>query len=319
MGASELIQEVMKYYFTEPVTRHEILRDKERLVAEVEVDGEMYYLKGEKQPVAFIEKIIEFTILMNDAGLPFIVPEKTIIGNRYVEHGGLLFILEKKGFGEEIKHLRLSHSREIGKLLGKQHAISSTTDFRFGTGTSWGMFGGNETDAIGDYDENELSYLALIREIEKEGTFKIELDTVKELYLSRRSKLKEVWSSLPSGPVQGDLCPYNLLFQQDEISAVFDYDIAGDEVLLNECIGVAVFLAWHHDFEGTETPEEHYHAYIEAYEAERPLSDGEREMIPHLFAIIRAFRYDRIEEGIDKIKQGDGKAFIDETIMLLQG
>lgn len=309
----------MKHYFTEPVTRHKILRDKERLVAEVEVDGATYFLKGEKQPVAFIEGLIEFTIIMSEAGLPFIVPEKTLEAKRFVEHEGLLFILEQKGDGEEIKRLRLSHSREIGKLLGKQHVISSTTDFRYGVGTSWGMFGGNETDALGDYDENELSYLDLIREIEKEGTFKIELDTVKELYLSRRSKLKEVWSSLPSGPVQGDLCPYNLLFQQDKISAVFDFNIAGDEVLLNECIGVAVFLAWHHDFEGTETPEERYHAYIEAYEAERPLSDGEREMVPHLFAIIRAFRYDRIEEGIEKLKQGDGKAFLDETITLLQG
>jgi len=49
------------------------------------------------------------------------------------------------------------------------------------------------------------------------------------------------------------------------------------------------------------------------------LLDREQEMIPHLFAIIRAFRYDRIVEGIEKINQGDGKAFLDETILLLQG
>ena len=29
------------------------------------------------------------------------------------------------------------------------------------------MFGGNETDAFGDYDENELSYLDLIQSIEE--------------------------------------------------------------------------------------------------------------------------------------------------------
>ncbi|HEX5563962.1 MAG TPA: hypothetical protein VFX34_03300, partial [Sporosarcina sp.] len=110
-----------------------------------------------------------------------------------------------------------------------------------------------------------------------------------------------------------------LLFRQDKISTVFDYDIAGDEVLINECIGVAVFLAWHHDFNGNETPEERYQAYIAAYEAERPLANDEMEMIPHLFAIIRAFRYDRIEEGIEKIKKGEGKPFLDETIVLLRG
>ncbi|WP_432361828.1 phosphotransferase enzyme family protein [Sporosarcina sp. UB5] len=312
-----MIRKVMQYYFTEPVSRHDILRDKDRLVAEVEVDGDTFFLKGEKQPVTFIESIIDFTIIMSAAGLPFIVPEKTIEGHRYVEHEGLLFILERKGNGEEVKRLRLSHIREIGKLLGKQHAISSTTDFRFGVGTSWGMFGGNKTDAFGDYDENELSYLDLIRCIDKDETFEVELTTVKELYQSRRSRLQEVWNSLPAGPVQGDLCPYNLLFQQDNISGVFDYNIAGDEVLLNECIGNAVFLAWHYDFEGNETSEERYDAYIDAYTSERPLSNREMEMVPHLFAIIRAFRYDRIEEGIEKIKQGDGKAFLDETITFL--
>lgn len=179
------------------------------------------------------------------------------------------------------------------------------------------MFGGNKTDAFGDYDENELSYLDLIKTLVEDKKYAVELTMIKELYQSRRSQLKKEWDSLPYGPVQGDLCPYNLLFQQDKISAVFDYNIAGDEVLLNECIGVAVFLAWHYDFEGKETSEERYEAYIDAYETERPLSDHEKEMIPHLFAIIRAFRYDRIEEGIEKIKQCDGKAFLDETIKLL--
>ena len=78
-------------------------------------------------------------------------------------------------------------------------------------------------------------------------------------------------------------------------------------------------MAWHYDYEGNETPEERYEAYIDAYTSERTLSDLEKEIVPHLFAIIRAFRYDRIEEGIEKIKQGEGKAFLDETIQLLQG
>ncbi|MFC5602100.1 phosphotransferase enzyme family protein [Sporosarcina koreensis] len=314
-----MINEVIQQYLPDPVTRHEILRDKDRLVAEVEVDGEVYFLKGEKQAVQFIETVIAFTELMIEAGLPFIMPEKTLNGERFARHEDLLFILERKGVGTEVKVLRLEHFKEIGKMLGKQHETSSAMDFRFGVGTSWGMFGGNETEALGDYDENELSYLDLIQSVEETGMYTMELATIKELYQSRRSTLKEAWNLLPLGPVQGDFCPYNLLFQQDKISTVFDYNIAGDEVLINECIGVGIFLAWHHDFEGDEAPEERFDAYIEAYTSERPLSNREMEMIPYLFAIIRAFRYDRVEEGIEKIKQGDGKAFLDKTIMLLRG
>ena len=51
----------MKYYTTDPVAHYETLRDRERLVAEIEVDGQSYFLKGEKQPKAYIEKIITFT------------------------------------------------------------------------------------------------------------------------------------------------------------------------------------------------------------------------------------------------------------------
>lgn len=312
-----MIHKVMKSYTFEPVTRHETLRDRERLVAEIEVDGQSYFLKGEKQTKAFVEKIITFTKVMRDAGLPFIVPEKTMDGQDYIEHEDYVFTLERKGEGDEIKHLHLSHIREIGKKLGKQHAVSLSTDFRFGSGTSWGMFGGNETEAFGEYDENELSYLDFIQHVEDDGKFFDELTIIKELYQQRRSKLESVWHLLPTGPVQGDFCPYNLLFKQEVISAVFDYNIAGDEVLINECIGVGVFLAWRYNFDGPETPEERYNTYINAYTSQRPLSDIEKEMLPHLFAIIRAFRYDRIEDGIEMIKQGKGKAFIDETIMFL--
>lgn len=309
----------MKQYFSEPVTRHEILRDMGRLVAEVEVDGETYFLKGEKQTAQFVETTILFTELMTDCGLPFIVPEKALVGERYVRHKDLFFILERKGIGEEISILRLEHIQELGKSLGKQHAVSSASDLRFGRGTSWGMFGGNETDELGDYDENELSYLDLVHSVKESGQFEHELAAIQELYLARRAILQAEWPKLPTGPVQGDLLPYNLLFQQDKISVIFDYDIAGDEVLVNECVANAIFLAWHHDFEGKETPKERFQAYIDAYTSERSLSNREMEMVPHLFAIIRAFRYDRIEEGIEKILQGDGKAFLDETIQLLKG
>src|SRR4051812_35758549 len=165
-----MIQKVMQQYFSKPVTRYEILRDKDRLVAEVEVDGETYFLKGDKNSAAYIEKIYSFTTIMSRAGLPFIELEKTMKGNTYVEHDHFSFMLERRGEGDEIKRLRLSHIKEIGKWLGIQHSISLTTDFRFGVGTSWGMFGGNETDKFGDYDENEMSYLELMHSINENET-----------------------------------------------------------------------------------------------------------------------------------------------------
>lgn len=310
-----MIQNVMRNYFKEPITGNKILRDKERLVAEVEVDGKTFYLKGEKQSAAFVEKMIGFIDMMRNAKLPFSMSKLTLDGKPYVEHDGLIFILEEKGKGKPMEALRLKHIQEIGAMLGKQHAASMRSAFSFGRGTSWGMFGGNETEELGDYDENELCYWDLVSAVEDK--YEKEMSLIQELYKKRRAVLQAEWAALPKGAVQGDLLPYNLLFQQDRISAIFDFDIAGDEVLVNECVGNAIFLAWHHEFEGLESPKERYDAYMDAYYSERPLSNCEKEMIPHLFAIIRAFRYDRIEEGIEKMKSGKGKSFLNESIMLL--
>ncbi|WOV87144.1 hypothetical protein QWT69_14960 [Sporosarcina oncorhynchi] len=314
-----MIEEVLQQYFSNPPTATEVLRDQDRLVAEVTVDGKQYYVKGGKQSLVYIEKTITLTHLMREANLPFITPVQTLDGKYYVKHGQMHFILEQKGVGEEVKCLRMLHIEEIGRMLAKQHLVSENTAMRFGTGTSWGMFGGNATDALGDYDENELCFLDLMRTLKEHDQHVKEMIAIKELYEARRSILHTFWGKLPLGPVQGDFAPYNMLFQQHKMTAVFDYDIAGDEVLVNECIAIAIYLAWHYDYEGPETPDERYTAYIRAYSAERPLSNREQEAVPHLFALIRACRYDRIEAGIEKIKRGDGKPFLDETINILQG
>ncbi|MBB4825092.1 Ser/Thr protein kinase RdoA (MazF antagonist) [Sporosarcina luteola] len=314
-----MISNVMKNFIKEPLTSHEVLRDKERLVAEVVVNGSTYYLKGEKIEKAFLERLIAFIREAGMSGLPYIGPEKTLDGADYVEHDGLLFILERKGKGAEVEGINLRQIEEIACLMGKEHALSLSRELRLGRGTSWGMFGGNATEELGDYDENELCFQDLMRTLEENGSFLEELELIRRLYESRREALEQVWGDLPIGATQGDLAPYNMLFDGNRISAVYDYNIAGDERLVNGSVASAIYLAWHYDgFKGEESAEERYEAFLAAYTRERPFTELELQVIPDLFAVIRPFRYDRVENGIEQIKQGEGKQFIEETISLLQ-
>ena len=294
----------------------EILRDEGRLVVKIEAQGQIYFLKGEQQTPVFMKALIAFIDKMKRAGLPFAELEQTMDGRLFTEAEGMLFMLEKKSMGVSVEQLQLIHIQEIGKILGKQHAVSESIGMRFNTGTSWGMFGGNKTDALGDYDENELSYLEFI---EKGEGFPNDLQLIKNLYIEKRAKLKAVWNTLPTGSVQGDFCPYNMLFHGDgTIASVYDFNIAGDEVFLNECIGVGAYLAWHYAYQGGETEWERFRSFLQAYESERPLTSLEKEVMNDLLAIIRAFRYDRIEEGILMLSSEEsGKQFMAETRKIL--
>ncbi|WP_318617859.1 phosphotransferase enzyme family protein [Sporosarcina sp. YIM B06819] len=313
----QLVRDVWQNFREMEPNQIEILRNEGRLVAKIEVQEQFYFLKGEQQTLFFMKNLITFVNKMKASGLPFTAFEKTMDGRSFVEASGMLFTLEKNLVGEEVEQLRLIHIQEIGKMLGRQHAVSQTIRMRFNRGTSWGMFGGNETDALGDYDENELSFTQFIEQVDG---FTNEIQLINELYIGKREKLKLVWDTLPSGPVQGDFCPYNLLFNAEgTITTIFDFDIAGDEVFLNECIGVGVYLAWHCEYIDGETEWQRYQSFLQAYESEREFSSLERESMDDLLAIVRAFRYDRIEEGISTLNGEDGgKQFVVKTLEILQ-
>ena len=174
------------------------------------------------------------------------------------------------------------------------------------------MFGGNATDKIGDYDENELSFRDFKQAFENDSLF----HEIEALYNVHRTKLHAMWAELPTAATQGDFCPYNLLFQDNKIVGLFDFNLAGDEVLINECVAVGIYLSWHVDYNGTLTASERFTQYIESYQSERPWTKLEYDAFPSLFSIIRAFRFDRVENGI--ADTACHKTFLKETLHLLQ-
>lgn len=287
----------------------ESLRKNKSLVQLESTKGEKYFLKGEKQEQEIIERICSFASELREI-VP--VPEYllTVDGTFTVMIENDVFTLEKAVEGIEIEGLTDKYIVSIAETLGRLHKFSLEKNYRLGRGTTWSMFGGNKTENLGDYDENELCFLEFMEEFNHVTI----AEKIKESYLEMRSFLQLNWCTLPKVATQGDFCYYNMLFKEEEISGIFDFNLAGDEVAINECIGVAVYHSWHAPYSGDLSEEDRFDLFCNTYQKIRPWSKSEKQVSKELKKIIRAFRHDRIAAGIASENQD---SFLVETLEML--
>lgn len=291
----------------------EILRMNERVLAKID-STQKYFLKGEIADRAYWENCCVYSRLLLKSGMNVTHYEKSIDDTYVVEFEDKVFSLERSLAGEPIEVLTDREFIEIGRLLGIQHSLSVKTPTPFNISTSWSLFGGNQTDMIGDYDENELSFLDFKKHYEPHPLF----PRIESLYQEYRQSICEIWSILPQGAVQGDFCYYNMLQAKDGSLAIYDFNLAGNEVYLNECIAVGVYHAWHAPYKGKLIEEERFQIFIDSYTNERPFNVIEQTIFLQLKAILRAFRYDRIENGISLKDEHTQNLFLQETLLILE-
>lgn len=99
-----------------------------------------------------------------------------------------------------------------------------------------------------------------------------------ELTFQEQLAASSAFAQLPRGPVHGDLFRDNVLFQGDELTGVFDFYFAGIDVLLFD---IAVCLNdWCVADDGDDATRAE--ALLEGYEALRPLSVVEQDLLPAL-------------------------------------
>ena len=297
------------------VPKHiEMLRMNDRVLAKIDSD-QVYFLKGEKADEAYWETCCIYSNFLLEHGMNVTQYVKSNNDTYAVEVGGKVFSLERSLAGEPIEVLMDSEIMEIGRSLGIQHSLSIKYPTPFHIATSWSLFGGNQTDEIGDYDENELSFLDFKKCYVAHPLF-LEIES---LYQEYRQSIYKLWDVLPQGAVQGDFCYYNMLQEKNGSIAIYDFNLAGNEVYLNECIAVGVYHAWHAPYKGELNEEERFQVFIDSYINERPFNEMEQAASLPLKAIIRAFRYDRIEDGISLKDEDEQKQFLQDTLLILEG
>ncbi|MGE7625379.1 hypothetical protein ACQKMD_20975 [Viridibacillus sp. NPDC096237] len=292
----------------------DIMRNAERVLAKIQTEtNESYYLKGEPANQSHWESGCKYATFLSENGLNTPTYRKTKEGTYTISLNEKVFSLELALLGKPIKKLDDQLLATIGSSFGIQHRLSSTIISPLTTATSWSLFGGNKTDEIGDYDENELSF----RDFKNTYSTHRLFSKVERLYLTYRLELKQVWDKFPQGAVQGDFCYYNMLLKENQQLAIYDFNLAGNEVYLNECVAVGVYHSWHVDYIGTLSKDERFLLFMNAYQEERALNQVELQYLLKLKAIIRAFRFDRIEDGISIKNTEVQDEFLEETLKIL--
>jgi homoserine kinase type II len=104
-----------------------------------------------------------------------------------------------------------------------------------------------------------------------------------ELAFQNHIAARSAYAALPRGPIHADLFRDNVMFEDGQLTGLFDFYFAGVDSWLFD---IAVCLNdWCVDLATGAHDETRAHAFMRAYEAVRPLARAERELLP---AMLRA-------------------------------
>jgi len=233
---------------------------------------------------------------------------------KYYEHikindREVLASIEDKIEGDRVRKINKNIISQLGKYFGKMHSLSQCSNIKFDYGTPWSMFGGNKSNRFGEYDEN-IEYAIRLKEVLMSRETTINKNLINELYSiyeEKRKSLKEYWDNLPRGPIQGDLSFNNIMIDKEEkITGIIDFNLAGDEVLINHFAGEAAFLSYDGekiDYEDEKMSDEYLKSFFQNYQKYRKMDENELKVLNDLLRIYRPFKFYRVEKIIELFKE----------------
>ena len=203
--------------------------------------------------------------------------------------------------GEEIKEIGTGIAYQIGELMARMHAISLANRCEIGCGTLFSAAGWNDVDSFPEFCE-----ICEDQKLDQETAAKI-----KALREEKLAHLRTVWDALPKAAVQGDISINNLVYGADELT-VFDYNNAGDEVLVSDLVMEGLLTAYEMDLpDGVPASyrEKLFPALLKGYLSVRPLSKPEQGAAWEIYTLYHGLWFTRIVSRDDSlaklVKKGD--------------
>lgn len=203
--------------------------------------------------------------------------------------------------GEEIREISTDIACKIGALMARMHTLSLKNRCEIGCGTLFSAAYWNDVDAfpqfcrIGQDEHLDPNVVAQI----------------KTLHDEKLAALRAVWDRLPRAAVQGDISVNNLVDGADGL-IVFDYNNAGDEVLISDLVMEGLLTAYEMDLpEGTDAGEREklFPALLKGYLSVRTLSDEEADAAWRIYTLYHALWFTRVvynEDSLEMlVKRGD--------------
>lgn len=211
--------------------------------------------------------------------------------------------------GEELRYITPDIAHQIGALMARMHTLSLEHPCRIGHGTLFSAAYENDVDAF-------PRFCALTRDERLDQAVSAR---IRALHDEKLAKLRAVWETLPKAAVQGDISINNLVLTADGLT-VFDYNNAGDEVLISDLVMEGLLTACEMDLpEGVPSSEREalFPAFLAGYLSVRPLSDAESAAAWEAYTLYHALWFTRIVYNDDSLSACVSRGEFDAANRLL--
>lgn len=246
------------------------------------------FIKDENYPHKDIENQSVFSEHLRKNGI--LTPKRYISNGKHcitesIDENALDITVEDY-IGEEIKTIDFKSAYKIGELIAEMHIISLRDNCIIGADTIFNVTG-----------YNEVSGFEKFCEIKNDSMLNQNLcNEINEIYNEKLNRIKSVWNTLPKCAVQGDISINNLTYKDSKLG-IFDYNIAGDEVLVGDMILEGLLTAYEMDLGDTLTASERpelFKCFVKGYLSERILTEAEYSIAQDIYAICNALWFTRI-------------------------
>lgn len=272
-------------------------------------DGRMLVIKilHEEGDPAHNRKIIEkqsrFSEFMRSQGIktPSRYQAEGRYCNEFVYRSIPCHVTVEDWCGEEIKEINTDIAYRIGNLMARMHTVSLANQCGIGCGTLFSAAYWNDVDEYPKFCE-----ICEEKRLDQEIAAKI-----KALREEKLARIRTVWDALPKAAVQGDISINNLV---DDVGGltVFDYNNAGDEVLVSDLVMEGLLTAYEMDLpDGVPSSyrEIIFPALLKGYLSVRPLNDLECDAAWEIYTLYRGLWFTRVvyrDDSLEKlVKRGD--------------
>lgn len=245
-----------------------------------------------------IEKQSAFSEFMCEKGIP--TPKRYMAGGKYCNE--VIYqdipcnVTVEDWCGEEIKEINTEIAYKIGELMARMHILSLENHCEIGCGTLFSAAYWNDVDAFPRFCE-------LCRNEHLDQNM---AEQIKNLHQERIEALRAVWDRLPKAAVQGDISINNLV-EGAEGLIVFDYNNAGDEVLVSDLVMEGLLTAYEMDLpEGADPAcrKEFFPAFLKGYLSVRKLSEEEEAAARLIYSVYNGLWFTRVmynEDSLEKL------------------
>lgn len=209
------------------------------------LNGRTVFLKmriGE-EVLGLTEKQCRFGMFLKENGfyVPCYLP--TLDGTYCLEesiHGEQCRITVEEPVNNSAERLGEIHYEQIGELLGRLHSTVEKEQYRMGVANRW-----NLTEEDSDLNKIFAKLEKLEKIAEKSLTDMDVFWKLSEYGRQKKDMLKKWLKNLDVYAVHGDFHRGNLIYDSGEnIVGILDFDLAGDNVLVQDLINQAWYLAY---------------------------------------------------------------------------